>query len=494
MTRSQGLGASALLATLFSTTAVWADITPEEVWQNWTGLAESFGQTVTTIATERQGDTLVVSGIAIAQENHGVSASISIDEVRLRDMGDGRVEVTMSETVPFKAEGAPEGGEAVNMDATITQTGMSIIASGAADDATYEYSAPAVAFMMQAKGDQATPPIDISVTMAEATGTYHVAGNTSRTGESSFNAQSVAYSFSGQDPANATGFKFDGTVEGLSGTGEFNLPEGVDMENLSAALQAGLRMAGSYGYTSGTGQSTIEGPEGGGFSYTGGAGTLRFAMSSEGLSYGGDAGELSMSMQMAQFPVPVDVKMGQSAFDLKMPVTPGEAAQPFGLVIKLVDLEVSEMLWGMFDPGQQLPRDPATLIVDVSGDGMLGVDIFDPAQAETLADQPPGTLNSLSINEVRVSAVGAELTGSGTATFNNDGPMPVPNGAVDLRLVGANALMQKLVAMGLLPEDQMMGAQMMLGLFAVPDGEDALASKIEFKDDGTIFANGQQIQ
>jgi hypothetical protein len=40
----------------------------------------------------------------------------------------------------------------------------------------------------------------------------------------------------------------------------------------------------------------------------------------------------------------------------------------------------------------------------------------------------------------------------------------------------------------------MMGAQMMLGLFAVPDGEDALASKIEFKDDGTIFANGQQIQ
>ena len=115
-------------------------------------------------------------------------------------------------------------------------------------------------------------------------------------------------------------------------------------------------------------------------------------------------------------------------------------------------------------------------------------------QAETIADQPPGQLNSLTINEVRVSAVGAELTGSGAATFNNAGLMPVPNGAVDLRLVGANALMQKLVAMGLLPEDQMMGAMMMLGLFAVPDGEDTLKSKIEFKEDGSIYANGQQIQ
>ena len=40
----------------------------------------------------------------------------------------------------------------------------------------------------------------------------------------------------------------------------------------------------------------------------------------------------------------------------------------------------------------------------------------------------------------------------------------------------------------------MMGAMMMLGLFAVPDGEDTLKSKIEFKEDGSIYANGQQIQ
>ena len=35
---------------------------------------------------------------------------------------------------------------------------------------------------------------------------------------------------------------------------------------------------------------------------------------------------------------------------------------------------------------------------------------------------------------------------------------------------------------------------MMMGMFAVPAGDDALTSKIEFKADGGIFANGQQIQ
>jgi hypothetical protein len=44
------------------------------------------------------------------------------------------------------------------------------------------------------------------------------------------------------------------------------------------------------------------------------------------------------------------------------------------------------------------------------------------------------------------------------------------------------------------PEDQVMMAQMMMGMFAVPAGDDMLTSTIEFTADGGIFANGQQIQ
>jgi len=112
----------------------------------------------------------------------------------------------------------------------------------------------------------------------------------------------------------------------------------------------------------------------------------------------------------------------------------------------------------------------------------------------------PGQLCALNVNSLILSAVGAELTGNGAFTFDNsdlttfDG-LPRPEGKLDLKLVGANVLIDKLVGMGLLPEDQAMGARMMMGLFARPgDGEDTLVSTIEVTPEGALMANGQRLQ
>ena len=68
-------------------------------------------------------------------------------------------------------------------------------------------------------------------------------------------------------------------------------------------------------------------------------------------------------------------------------------------------------------------------------------------------------------------------------------------GAVDLKLTGGNALLDTLVASGLVPAQTAMGARMILGIFAVPDaGEDTLKSRLEFTRDGSILANGQRIK
>jgi hypothetical protein len=49
--------------------------------------------------------------------------------------------------------------------------------------------------------------------------------------------------------------------------------------------------------------------------------------------------------------------------------------------------------------------------------------------------------------------------------------------------------------MGFLPQEQAMGARLMMGLFAVAGPEaDTLTSKIEINDAGHIIANGQRIQ
>ena len=124
----------------------------------------------------------------------------------------------------------------------------------------------------------------------------------------------------------------------------------------------------------------------------------------------------------------------------------------------------------------------------------MSEDVFAPDFAEQM-DGPPGQINSLNINRLLLNLAGAELTGNGSFSFNNEGEMPKPSGSVNLMLSGANALLDTLVGMGLLPEDQAMGARMMMSMFAVPgDSPDTLVSTIEVNEDGSILANGQRIK
>ncbi len=71
----------------------------------------------------------------------------------------------------------------------------------------------------------------------------------------------------------------------------------------------------------------------------------------------------------------------------------------------------------------------------------------------------------------------------------------MPLGSADVSVSGANALIDGLIATGLITEDDAMGARMMMGMFMVPGAEpDSLTSKIEAKEGFAIFVNGQQIQ
>jgi hypothetical protein len=178
-----------------------------------------------------------------------------------------------------------------------------------------------------------------------------------------------------------------------------------------------------------------------------------------------------------------------------MPIGVSEESGDVGLGLRLVGLSISDDIWSMFDPMGALPRDPATLILDIAGRANWLVDVFDPALADEQMMEPPGEVQSVTLNELRLSAVGALLTGTGAFEFDNSGPVPQPAGTVNLRLEGANALIDRLVQMGMLPEDQAMGARMMLGLFARPgDGPDTLVSEITVQPDGAVLANGQRIR
>jgi hypothetical protein len=223
-----------------------------------------------------------------------------------------------------------------------------------------------------------------------------------------------------------------------------------------------------------------------------------YAFTENDFQYNYTAGAGNIGISNPTVPFPINIGFGGMGFDIKFPLTMTDAPVPFTFLMKLQDFTLPPEVWGMADPTGQLPQDPATLIIDTAGSIRLLED-FTTTPAPGVVPMPP-ELHSLSIRELQLKMVGADLTGTGDLTFDltdttTFGGVPAPTGALNFKLDGGNGLLDKLAAMGLVPQDQLMGVRMMMGMFATmaTDGSDSMTSTVEFKDKG-LFVNGQQLQ
>jgi hypothetical protein len=229
---------------------------------------------------------------------------------------------------------------------------------------------------------------------------------------------------------------------------------------------------------------------------TGGAAEI--AMDKEGFAIGGVSTGLELDATVPDVPFPVSIAAEEIGIDMLMPLAASDAEQDFGFGFTLAGLTVSDLLWNIFDAGAILPRDPATINIDLDGTMRLFMDLMDPSIEDS--DDFPGEVNSVTLNDITVEVAGAELTGEGEFTFDNtdlesfDG-LPRPEGELAVNLKGANGLLDKLIQMGFVSESDAMGARMMTSMVAVPGpGEDELNSTIVINDQGHILANGQRLK
>lgn len=186
--------------------------------------------------------------------------------------------------------------------------------------------------------------------------------------------------------------------------------------------------------------------------------------------------------------------------NLMIPLSVSNTPAPFSYKDRYIDLSISEGQWALFDPDKLLPRSAVTYILDLEG---MANWLIDPFSEEFQVGGPgttKGELHSLTLNEFQLTGAGVDLTGTGAFTFNNDDletfdGFPAPTGALDLKMVGLNTLLDTLIKIGLLKEDQAFGARMGLGLFTmVGDSDDTLISHIETTDDGHVLANGKRLK
>lgn len=514
--RIRKLAGSTALVMILAAPAM-ADVTPEQVWENWLALIQGNGQTVTTESVARDGDALVVTGLTLGIAQEGVTGEGSIEEMVFTDQGDGTVAVTMSENYPISLTFDPPAdeadGEPTTVTIDVTQPDLTIIASGDAAETTYDFTAPTLTVALGSIEGVAAEAIDTTAeaVLTNVTGSYLFSAGEGETSDltSSFAAESMTLTVNGTDldpsPAEGEGagpstVKLTMNVADITGTTNGTLLSAEAMADMAAALQAGFATEGTVNAGATTYDMEVTDPTGlTKVNLTGESSSLGFAMDASRLSYSVGTKGVAMTMSAPTIPFPqVNLNYGEAAFSFLMPVGPSGAPADFAFLTRIADLSISEEIWAIIDPTQQLPRDPATLVIDTKGTATLTTSLMDEAAMATLGDAPPGELNSLDITELRAKIAGAELTGTGALTFDNTdlvsfGGMPAPTGQIDLKLVGGNTLMDKLVSMGLLPQDQAMGFRMMLSMFANATGEDELTSVLEFKDGG-FFANGQQLQ
>lgn len=501
------IASASLVSFAFTGTAALADVTADQVWQDWKAYLATFGYEVSG-DEQQSGNTLAISNIAMTVSVPDTSgfATLRMSRMDLTENDDGTVSIILPDTTPIALVTEVEPGKTTTATMEFGQSDLDMTVSGTPDAMQYDYAADAISLVLNAL-DVDGETIDIgaaNMTLANIKGssTSLDAGET-RDVRQKMTAGPVTYELDFTDPTEGGHLALTGSFANTAFDSEVSLPPEIDNTDIAASLDAGFRFDSGMTYQDAGAAYRIEGDgdtlEG---TSASASGSIRSAIGVDGLEYEAEGRDISVALTGSDLPFPVTFGMARSGVRMQMPVSQGEAAQDFAFAMDLGDFTLSDTIWSMFDPAGQLPRDPATIAFDLSGKGQLFVDLLNAEQMEDLgaSGDTPGELQSLNLNSLVVAAAGAILTGDGAFTFDNSdltsfGGMPAPEGAVDLKLVGGNGLLDRLIAMGFVPQEQAMTVRMMVGMFAVAgEGEDTLTSRIEVNEQGHVMANGQRLR
>ena len=499
MTSFPTLRGAVCVAALFAAGTAQADVTAEQVWADWQANMSTYGdETIATGSEVREGDTLTISNIVLTMNDEFSTVTATMGDLILTELGDGTVAIQPPASYPIRIVGE----EDINMTMTVNQSGLEMIASGTPDALNYAITADQYGIGISdiiENGEKLNG--NFRLIANDVSGTY-----TSRPGdvrEVDYNLVAASIDVLADMAATELPgdyFTLSGRVEGFSATATVAMPDGEDVTP-EAIFARGFGFNGGYAYTSSAYLFDVkaEGEQTSGTARTG-AGTLSADLSADRVSYDSNITDMNVAVQGTEVPFPIEVAMAEYGFGIDMPLAPSDEASDFGLRLNMTDLAVNDAIWMMADPSGALPHDPTTLLIDLSGQARLLLDLMNTEQAMEMGEVGmPAELTALTLNDLSLKIGGAELAAKGDFTFDNtdlatfDG-FPRPTGKVTANLRGANALIDDLVEIGIVSADQAMMGRMMMGMFATPVGDDELTSTLEVKGSGSVIANGQQIR
>ncbi|MFC0341030.1 DUF2125 domain-containing protein [Paracoccus niistensis] len=545
---------SVLAVVAFAAPAL-AEVTPSEVWQNWVEYYKANGYTVTEGARDEAGETLTLRDVVVgyAQPDEGTRVEFRTPEITMTATGDGRVRTTLAETSPVTATFRDSEGGQVTLNGSLLARDTEIVSGGTAADMTHESRSGELTLALQTvQTAEGTREVPASVKLVNATSRQQITDAEMMRFDATMAADrmEIVADYADAEGTEAPGrIKVNGSLENLQATSAGSLPKDVDITKaMHTALRAGMDVTAALSAGQGRLDLDFAGTDDQGQQDTARANTtlqgldVTVAVGPEGLKYQGGLDSTSTEMTVSDLPAPVGYTVTEASFDMQFPVMQAAEAQPFKFAYSIGGLTLADSVWNMFDSARVLPRDPASLDIDLTGLVRVTMDLFDPAlmeaaeeaeaageahahgdapaaegdpaapvtapsagadaaPAEDSAELPAETPNpfepvQLSINKLALAAAGASLDASGELSVPEGGNPEQPVGQVQARFEGVNGLIDRLVQLGAISQEEVAGYRMMLALFArpAPEGGDALVGQFEFREGGQIFANGQQVK
>lgn len=480
-----------------------AALTADQVWQSWKDAGATAGLTVSAATENKDGGSLTLNGVSIVPT--GAASGLTISDMVLTEEADGSVTITPGADIAVDLAGEGTAGSI-----KLTHEGLTLKASeGDGGALVYGYGAKALNLVFDSTypatsfdgSDAGKASSNGTIGFTDLTGVYSDTPGTNRTFGFDIAAGKLSYNVVTADPGMKTKTTSTSETADVAIALDAAMPAAMSLFAIAApadfgtALQEGLSLSMSTKQGTSIGTASMEDEV---FPYNmainAGPGEATGVFNKDTFDIQSKGEGLSLEMTSTALPLPVKITSGPVVFGMTSPVMAKDAAAPYGFVMKLSQFTVNEEAWAMVDPGGALKRDPADLAIDVSG--MAKIDFIDLMAAEETGATPampaPETLD---IKEMTLKIAGAAFMGTGAFTFDNSMGVPMPLGEANVSLTGGNALIDGLIATGMVTEEDAMGARMMMGAFMSPTAEaDSLTSKIEAKEGGAIFVNGQRVQ
>ncbi len=451
----------------------------EEVIEEYFSDIRSSGATVEPGTKTVSGQSVEWADVIISGPNG--ESKWFLPFVRATEIGGGKVSMTYSEEQNLRL--VPANGKGAPVDVVISLKDMKHIISGTAAARQHDYQAGAVAYNVKVKDDS----FAMNVTLNNVKGTQMNTGEFVRHYSGNMAAANAVFDYTYADGNGSMTAK--GSYADLALNFEV---DGANKDQVEEYLEGKRGFAINYTLGAVTSVTDINQDGFKGVLTTSSDSTKGGISLKDGLfKINGGGKNASYDMKFTEMPLPpFSAQIDSIEFGFDMPLKKADQPMPARILINMTGVKASDTLWGMIDPTGSLPRDKATLNIDLSANLKWLVDVVSASNASDI----PMEVQDVTINDITLDVAGARLNGKGSAVLDNTKMPPEPVGAVDLELVGGLGLLDKLVALGLVPQDQGQMVKMFSGMFAVPVGEDHLTSKIEMKAGGSIFVNGNQVQ